>query len=297
MNIHINSGTAAPIQRRSMLRMAALGVFASAGAGILTACGGGDDTMAATPRLASVDNFRDVAGVDDANVYRNVQGRALRRGVIYRSNALTPNDADLATLNTLGITTVYDLRTTEESKAKPDRLPQGAHLVSINIAGSNDASLPTLRTPAEAIKYMEDNERALAQDEGCRARTAQALTAFANTSGVQLFHCTGGKDRTGWVDALLLSIVGVDQAVIMKDYLLTNTYSKASIQATYDKMLAARGKDYADALYPLLGVQESFLAAGLDQAVKSYGSVAGYVSHGLGLSDAVQEKLRNKLLA
>jgi protein-tyrosine phosphatase len=42
----------------------------------------------------------------------------------------------------------------------------------------------------------------------------------------QVFHCTAGKDRTGFAAALLLSALGVDRATIEHDYLLTNQLYK-----------------------------------------------------------------------
>jgi protein-tyrosine phosphatase len=111
-----------------------------------------------------------------------------------------------------------------------------------------------------------------------------------------LYHCTGGKDRTGWVTAVLQTLVGVPQSVVIQDYLLTNIYSAASIQATYNSMVAAYGKAYADTFYPVLGVQESFLTAGFDQATASYGSMSGYITNGLGLSASTQALLKSKLL-
>ena len=77
-----------------------------------------------TPRLAGMDNFRDIAGT--ASAYDTSHDGTMRAGVFYRANALTPTAADLATLNGLGISDVYDLRTPSEIAATPDTLPAGA---------------------------------------------------------------------------------------------------------------------------------------------------------------------------
>lgn len=278
------------------MKFAVLGVTLPGAASLLTACGGGDDGMEPTPRLASVDNFRDLAGADDAGVYRNAQGRGLRRGAFYRSNAVTPSDADWARLNTLDIKTVHDLRTPAESRAKPDRLPQGATLLSVDVSGDTYV-MPTFHTAAEGVRVMEDAERVLVTNAGVRERLGGLLTTMAGRQGVQVFHCTAGKDRTGWVAALLHTIACVDEQVIVHDYVLTNSYTQERIQATYQQMVASNGKEFADAYLPLLGVQESFLRAGMSQAVTSYGSMAGYISQGLKVSEATQQQLRNKLLA
>lgn len=87
-----------------------------------------------TPRLAGMDNFRDIAGTTSA--YTTSHDGTMRAGVFYRSNALTPTAADLATFNGLGISDVYDLRTPSEIASTPDTLPDGASYTNIDIIGS-----------------------------------------------------------------------------------------------------------------------------------------------------------------
>lgn len=296
------------INRRRILQGVVGSLFMPAmGSSLLAACGGGNDNspaaatststaVAPTPILASMNNFRDVGGADDNLAYKTASGQKLRRGVFYRSNALTPSAADLATLNTLGIKAVYDLRTPSEVSATPDTLPTGATYTNINIIGTNSASVPTLTSPADAVAVMEQGEQSYVTDAGECQRLGQLFTALANGTNAQLYHCSAGKDRTGWVTAVLLTLVGVPQTVVIQDYLLTNIYSAASIQATYNAMVTAYGQTYADNFYPMLGVQESFLLAGLNQVTTSYGSMSGYVTNGLGLSSATQSALTAKLL-
>lgn len=266
---------------------------------LLSACGGGggSDSVSVTPRLASVDNFRDLAGTDDASAYVNTTGSKMRRGVFYRSNALAASDADLTTLSTLGIVTVYDLRTPAEIQKTPDRVPTGTKDININVMGAQTAATPSFNSPAEAIAFMEATERSFVTDEGVRARFGQLFTAMAEGASAQLFHCSAGKDRTGWTAALLQCIAGLSQEAIVQDYLLTNTYSAASIQATYAALVKMQGQQAADSYYPLLGVQKSFLMAGLDQVVASYGTMDAYLTKGLGLSQGSLALLKNKLIA
>jgi len=264
----------------------------------LVACGGGSDyaVVAPTPRLASVNNFRDVAGADDQDAYRTTSGKKLRRGVIYRSNVLTLSPSDLAILNTLGIVADYDLRTPTEIAKTPDVVPQGAIYSNINILGSANIPTPTSTSVAETVALMELQYQLMITDVGVRSRLAQLFQALATTDGAQLYHCTSGKDRTGWATAVLLSLVGVSQDVVMQDYMLTNTYSAASIQASYQAVEAAYGQAYADIYIPSQEVEECFLNAALDQVSTSYGSMSNYITDGLGLDLVTQLQLRIKLL-
>ena len=247
-----------------------------------------------TPRLASIDNFRDNAGTTTA--YTNANDGAMRAGVFYRSNALTPSPADLATLNSLGITNVYDLRTASEIAAKPDTLPSGASYQNIDIIGSSTSganiSNISLHSAADAIAMMEGINRAFVSDSGMRSQFAELFNQLAEADGAALFHCTAGKDRTGWTSAVLLSIAGVDSATIMTDYLATNDYTAKRVAATLAMIPPSMAAIYA----PLLGVQASYLQTSLDEVVAQYGSMDNYLKEGLGLSQETLYVLRAKLV-
>lgn len=245
-----------------------------------------------TPRLAGADNFRDVAGTSQANV--TAHDGVMRTGVFYRSNALTLIDNDQAILEGLGIGEVFDLRTPGEIAHVPDTLPTGASYRNINILGSEQV-IPPLTSPDAAKDWMRDMNRAFVTDAGQRARYRDLFMALAAADDPVIFHCTAGKDRTGWTAAMLQSIAGVDSATIMQDYLATNDYSAASIAATVAK-LSAYGPALADIYQPLLGVDASYLQAGLDQISASYGSVDDYLKQGLGLDQETIYVLRGKMV-
>ncbi|HYP64194.1 MAG TPA: tyrosine-protein phosphatase, partial [Acidocella sp.] len=99
--------------------------------------------------------------------------------------------------------------------------------------------------------------------------------------------CSSGKDRTGWVAAMLQSIAGMSSADIMANYLATDTYSAASINA------AAK---INPAIGTILGVQAPDLQAGLNQIIASYGSLDNYLKEGLGMSQAEIYVLRAKMV-
>lgn len=247
-----------------------------------------------TPRLKGIDNFRDVAGTSSA--YQAAHDGTLRAGQFYRSNALTPTAADLKVLNGLGLSNVYDLRTPSEIAATPDTLPAGAAYRNIDIIGSttSGANVTTVAfsSAAQAVAMMEETNRAFVSDAGMRGQFSVLFNELAAADGAALFHCTAGKDRTGWTAAVLLSIAGVDNATIMADYLATNDYTAARVAAT----LAAMPPSMAAIYGPLLGVQASYLQAGLDQVSARYGSMDNYLKQGLGLSQETIYVLRGKLV-
>ena len=139
---------------------------------------------------------------------------------------------------------------------------------------------------------MQDTNRDFVRNAGMRSEFNQLFNELATVDGAALFHCTAGKDRTGWTAAVLQSIAGVDDATIMSNYLATNDYTAARIKAT----LAALPPSLATIYGPLIGVEASYLQAGLDQVTAQYGTMDNYLKQGLGLSQETIYVLRGKMV-
>ena len=108
-----------------------------------------------------------------------------------------------------------------------------------------------------------------------------------------LFHCTTGKDRTGWGAAALLTFLGVSHADVVEEYLLTNTQILPYTQPLYDAFAAAGGDP--DLLRPALGVEASYLETAFDEMATQHPTIEHYFSAGLGLSDDTLDALRTTL--
>ncbi|MFC7451095.1 tyrosine-protein phosphatase [Rhodococcus daqingensis] len=257
--------------------------------------GSSDEVVADAPRLASVDNFRDVAGVGSG--YSLSGGKHMNKGVVYRSNVLRPNEADLATLAALGLSAVYDLRTPDAVAEDPDILPAGARYTNIDIFGRDleTEGAQSIRSAADARAFMESMNRGFVGNEHERGAFAQLFTELANTPGPVLFHCNSGKDRTGWAAAILQGIAGADRATIMQDYMLTNEYSAETIKKKNEKLLAAVGAERAAWYAPMMGVEKSYLEAGFAALDAEYGTVDNYLTEGLGLDADIIARLKSKL--
>ncbi len=255
-----------------------------------------------TPMLASDENFRDLAGI--AAQYggtgfadTTANNGVTRTGVFYRSEALALSNADLATLSSLHITLDIDLRTPAEITVTPDRVPLGATYINVNIYGSQSpppAGSPT--TTAAAIAQFQGMYQAFVTNPAERTNFGTVLTDLAHADIAALYHCSAGKDRTGWTSALLQSIAGVPLPAIMNDYLATNQYAATEIAAQLAWIRATYGTAAAAIVAPTLGVQPSFLQAALDQVTASYGSINAYLIQGLGLSQADIYVLRAKMV-
>lgn len=245
-------------------------------------------------RLASADNFRDVAGPDTA--YVAADGVPLRRGVAYRSNELQLSDVDAATISRLGVTAIYDLRADHEVEAHPDTEIAGATWHHLEVRGIPMVQLEDLSTREAADEVMRSVYRSFVEVAEARAAFAQLLQHVADAEdGATLFHCAAGKDRTGWAGALLLHVAGVDDATILEDYLLTNTFSSATRDKYLGLVREHLGEDKVPVYEVVMVVSEGFLQEGYDAIAATYGDRAGYLRDGLGLSEETLSRLRDRL--
>jgi protein tyrosine/serine phosphatase len=248
-----------------------------------------------TPILVSADNFRDLAGI--GAVYGGgtadpAGGGYLRPGVVYRSNALTLNRADQTALVKLGIGEDIDLRTPTEIHEQPDKLPSGIIYVNVNIFGGEKLPPLDLSSVAAAHKQMQGIYRGFVTNSAERASFRSALLDVADARRAVVFHCTAGKDRSGWMAILLQSIAGVPQPIILHDYLASNEYRAASIKGSLIKLPADKRPSYA----VLMAAQADFLDAAFNAVKRNYGDMQGYLENGLGLTPAQLAALRARLV-
>ncbi|WP_330256688.1 tyrosine-protein phosphatase [Nocardia sp. NBC_00565] len=229
-----------------------------------------DTTVDRSLNLQGVQNGRDAGG------YRTTDGRWIRTGLVYRTGQLNNATlADLAELSRRDIRFVDDLRTVYERTLGPDRIPPGATAQVDDVIGQ--APPQTLIT---TLTGGNDLYRAFITAPGANEAFTSVLRDIIDTKdGAVLYHCTAGKDRTGWTSAVLLTILGVDRDTVTQDYLLSNQYRNANPND------------------PLNGVSTAWLDAAFDQANQTYGSFDNYVRDGLQLSADDVAALKAKMLA
>ena len=113
----------------------------------------------------------------------------------------------------------------------------------------------------------------------------------------QVFHCTAGKDRTGFGAALLLSILGVPHDVIVQDYLATNTYTAARVdhivQYVNEKTMHQVNQDVVRVLFT---VQKHYLAEAFKAIEEEYGDIDNYIETALGFTQTERATLQTLLL-
>ena len=255
-------------------------------------------------RRRLVANLRDVGG------YRTRDGLVVRAKPLYCSNQLSRiSPDDLKKIAALGLKNDYDLRTASEREPAPDELPPGVNYVWLNVLVDSGQS-----GPAQIIKLLQNPKEANANLGGGKAEAmmAKAYREFVTLPSARkafrqlfvdlgkegdlpaLFHCTTGKDRTGWAAATLLSLLGVPEEVILDDYLRSNDYILPAYQKTIDAFIKAGGDPAIT--QAILGVKAEYLKAAFDEMTSKYGTIEDYFSKALEIDSAGQRALRDRFL-
>ncbi|HEY0419696.1 MAG TPA: tyrosine-protein phosphatase [Acetobacteraceae bacterium] len=231
-------------------------------------------------------NLRDIGG------WRAADGRIVRFGRVYRSAMLHGlTEADMRTLARLGVRTICDFRGDGERARWPSRLPE-AVVHELTIAPTIGASLRELvanaaATEADVVAVMQQAYAAYAMDWHHRYRHMFDLLLEPDAPPL-LFHCTAGKDRTGFGAAILLTALGVPEELVRADYMATNRLWRgdADLAATLPPAVGA----------VMLKVHPEFLTAAFDAILAAHGSVEAYLAERMGLEGERLERLRDSLL-
>jgi protein-tyrosine phosphatase len=250
--------------------------------------------------IATLPNLRDVGG------YPVRAGGRVRTGVLYRSNDLSRLDGDAAAAFAgLGVHAVYDLRSDGERAMQPDRLPPGTGYVVVDVVRDSTAASPKelmerMADPRAAGELLGDGKaaamwtamyRELVRLPSARAGYRRLFTDLADPITLPaLFHCTTGKDRTGWAAAALLLLLGVPDDLVMVDFLASGPYLEPLARPWLEQFAAAGGDP--ELIRPIVDVRPEYLAAALDEMGRLHGSLEGYFADGLGIGPETQAALR-----
>jgi protein-tyrosine phosphatase len=243
------------------------------------------DSAVHAPRvipLQGAQNFRDIGG------YRTADGRRVKWGLIYRSADLSKlTEADLAILNSLGVQTVFDLRSTSERRSAPDVFAGRSITVTLDYEINTQAISSALRSrpTAESLRSALSTTYPVLLTS-LQPEYRQLFNELLGGKDATIYHCTAGKDRTGMATALILSALGVPRETIFADYLMSNRFYHPAANAT------PMGGLPPELSAVLMSVDESYLQAFFDSIDAQYGSVDNYLDKALGVDAAKIARLR-----
>jgi protein-tyrosine phosphatase len=246
--------------------------------------------------LPSASNFRDVGG------YRTEDGKWVRVGVAYRSNGLgTLTAPDYEKLKDLGLHLVCDLRLEEERVKLPDPELPGTRRLAADVSADSSHRianlLPLTKSGDDAgvDEFIKGAYRDFVNLPGARKAYHDLFERLADPDSLPtVFHCTAGKDRTGWAQAILLTILRVPREAILQDYRLTDQFM--SPNAIQQIRRSFPGVDEAMS-QALLSADPAFLETSFREVDQRFGSFDGYLKHGLGIDRHTIAAIRANFLA
>lgn len=254
--------------------------------------------------ISGIPNLRDIGG------YKTNDGKTVKFNLLYRSNEPSSNvSKDLERISSLRLINDFDFRTNSEISSVKDIMPSGVNYKHLNIladnANSAASSLESLFGNPNIVNKELGDGKALKSFLEVYKQLVSSPSALKNYSIFfnaildekqlpSLFHCTTGKDRTGWAAASLLTLLGVSKEQVYYDYLQTNNYI---LPLFYEErqLFISNGGD-SGILDVILQVRPEYLDAAFEEVNVKYGSVENYFDKGLGIDKAKQTTLKKIFL-
>lgn len=243
--------------------------------------------------LAQGSNFRDIGG------YVGAGGKHVRWGLIYRSAGqplLTPSD--VAQIQSLGVTQLVDLRSSEERVIAPSRI------TGIPYTAVGYSMMDMMKSSGGGASSMRNGVDIYRNFPHFLAPQLKVIFAhLLGNRGPIVYNCSAGQDRTGFTTAIILSALGVSRATIIEDYHLSTTYRRPEYEMA---VLDPASKDPVTRLFaayqqrpnwktadPLKTADGTpYLAGAFQEIDQTWGSVDAYLIKEIGLTPADLLKLR-----
>jgi protein-tyrosine phosphatase len=235
-------------------------------------------------------NFRDIGG------YEAQDGRTMKWGALFRSDELSRlSSEDLIKLQQLNLRTICDLRAPKERKSKPDRVPDKTNICIVNVPiyhrGQNANRLQKwlwLLTGKlrdfDSELFMKDFYHSIAFDHA--TEIGEIMTLISDKRNLPaLIHCKGGKDRTGFVSAIIQLLLGVPRKTVLEDYLLSNRFFEPQIARLirYIRRMSLF-RISPDRIRPVLEARGEYIQEAIDDILKTYGTIEGYLLKACGIT-------------
>jgi len=241
-------------------------------------------------------NFRDLGG------YAASSGKRVKWGRVFRSDHLSGlTDRDLGFLKHMRIHSVCDFRTAAEARRRPDRFPGDGPAEYLHLPIDHLRFDPTLifqklksgDTSWLTREFLIDGY--ILNIEKSAPIWGEIFRRLADPAQLPLvFHCTGGKDRTGTCAALILLSLGVSEKTVIDDHGLSNIYIRDVVNGIYAKFESAgiaRRK-----IAPYFSAPRYCMEAMLKHLHQKYGSAVDYLKAKAGVTAKMLKRIRGHLL-
>jgi len=256
-------------------------------------------------------NIRDLGDTVTRDGRRIKRNKLIRCG---RLSELSPTDATVL-LGTYRVRTVVDLRSSRESEERPD--PQWGIVTYSRIPLLSDDQLGLDAGTAKkeisvldalinmtcspyytAQQYLQDVYTKFIKTKQAQNATRRFFELLlSRKDGALLYHCNGGKDRTGIITAFLLTLLNVSWDTVMADYMETNNVLAPWLEQKLENLPEKYQNEKAKAVLRMMYLADAdCLQTAYDEMCSLGGSPAGYLKQVIGITDSTREELQNRLL-
>ena len=222
-------------------------------------------------------NFRDLGGI-----------KTIKEKLLFRSDRLSEiSDNDIDKIKLLGIKRIIDLRSVEEIENHNDKVIDGIENIALPIS---------LAFTMDELNAMNENEVLMVLEkanEELITKHFKVLEEFLNLllePIPTIFHCTSGKDRTGFAALLIYHILGISYDQILSDYLDSNEYIKPKLKEQFTKL------NINIKFKPLMFVEERYINKAISLAKEKYGSIDNFISNKLNFGEEKQAIIKHNYL-
>ncbi|MBD3858447.1 tyrosine-protein phosphatase [Bacillus sp. 28A-2] len=250
-------------------------------------------------QFSQLANFREVGGLETTDKM------VMKHGMIYRSADLSRlTKQDITIFSKLGIQTVCDLRTTSERKSHPAKIKELDKIVHIPM--QPDSMMPSkwkmfrmLIAEGKSLSFTPIMKNLYQSMLTERKKEIQQLFALLSDESNYplMLHCTSGKDRTGFLSALIQLAAGVPVHTVLSEYMRSNEGVQMLVrrQQRFIRMMSLYRVSKKQ-IQPLLGVQQDYLEDVLNEMMETYGSAEQYLIEACEVPEAQLNEMKNIML-
>lgn len=257
--------------------------------------------------LKKLDNTRDIGGLPVEGGKKIKRGMLLRSGRLYKLPAATVNQ-----LKNMGLDVVIDMRTDIERKEYPSTIIEGVRYLHLPLMCTATTGIThqksmasTMLKESKRIKsefgnadnYMVSMYSIILTDGEAQKNLRTFFDFVLKNERCMLWHCNAGKDRTGVVAMLLEGLLGVDEQLIIEDYVATKKFqhSKRIWQRTV-LAISPIPHRFKQILFALMDAKPQYIKGAIDMIKEKYGSITEYCKQALNITDEEIKILKDKYL-
>lgn len=216
-------------------------------------------------------NFRDLGGIIGEN------GKKIAHNKLFRSGRLARiTDADIDTIQNIGIKRIIDLRTKMERQETPDKEIEGVTNLHIPLL-EGDIGAYIRRIMSKELDAKEFMIEFYGTIDSLKIASWTRIFDLLEKEEPTLWHCSSGKDRTGMTTTLILASLGVDEKTIIKEFMISNYYLEETHNRTLANFEKSNGLEMKDLISPLMILEEIYITTFLNSIKKEYGSINNFL--------------------